>query len=191
MGKQEEFVRERAKRNALKNALLLTLAVTGLVLMGVRLPPKIFTFGFWRDDARFRYRTRTTLSRLVRQGLVTFVEDGDKRYARLTKRGEAYIVFEKAKLELQKKRKWDKRWRMVIFDVPERRKQMRNRLRRDMVELGFLRLQDSVWVHPYDCEDLMALVKTRCGVGAHALYVIAETIEHDRSLREHFRLPMT
>ena len=48
-----------------------------------------------------------------------------------------------------KKRK-DKKWIMVIFDVPEKKKQHREELRRILYALGFKKLQKSVWVSPYD-----------------------------------------
>jgi len=52
----------------------------------------------------------------------------------------------------------------------------------------FFRLQDSVWVFPYDCEDFMALPKADLRVGRNVLYVIVEKIENDKHLNEHFGL---
>ena len=58
-----------------------------------------------------------------------------------------------------------------------------------MQEYGFIRLQDSVWVYPYDCEDLIALAKANFRIGFDVLYMIVERIERDTHLREHFALP--
>jgi len=77
---------------------------------------------------------------------------------------------------------------MIVFDIPERRRVIRNRLRMTMEELGFMRLQDSVWVFPYDCEDFIALLKADMRIGTAVLYVIVEEIENDSHLREHFGL---
>ena len=87
-----------------------------------------------------------------------------------------------------KKRRWDQRWRVIIFDIPERRRKIRDRLRSTMRELGFARLQDSVWVYPYDCEDLMALLKADLKLGVSVLYMVVEHIENDKYLREQFSL---
>ena len=54
---------------------------------------------------------------------------------------------------------------------------------------GFLRLQDSVWVYPYDCEDFVALLKADLRLGREMLYIIAEKIENDGWLRQEFNLP--
>ena len=78
---------------------------------------------------------------------------------------------------------------MIVFDVPERRRRIRTRLRAFMNEIGFVRLQDSVWVYPYDCEDFITLLKAELKIGKDVLYAIADTIEYDRGIRKHFRLP--
>lgn len=57
-----------------------------------------------------------------------------------------------------------------------------------MQSFGFYRLQDSVWVYPYDCEDVIGLLKTNLGLGSAVLYMIVEKIENDRRLREHFEV---
>lgn len=57
-----------------------------------------------------------------------------------------------------------------------------------MRTLGFARLQDSVWVYPYDCEDVMALLKADLKLGAAMLYMVVEHIENDTHLRKQFSL---
>ena len=54
--------------------------------------------------------------------------------------------------------------------------------------IGFLRLKDSVWVYPYDCEDLVTLMKADFKIGKDILYIIAETIENDSWLKKEFGL---
>lgn len=143
-----------------------------------------------KNDARFRYQTNTVLRRLVAQGLITFEERGGKRYARITEEGKQMLEMESLlDKSMQKQKKWDGRWRVVIFDIPERRRGTRNMLRKFMQEFGFVRLQDSVWIYPYDCEDIIALAKANFRIGADVLYMIVEQLERDKYLREHFGLP--
>ena len=77
---------------------------------------------------------------------------------------------------------------MVIFDIPERRRSTRVRLRTMLRACGFLQLQQSVWVFPNDCEDIVALIKAELHVGKDILYVIVESIENDARIRRHFKL---
>lgn len=50
-------------------------------------------------------------------------------------------------------RKWDGRWRLVLFDVPITRNSHRKRLRRYLQDRGFGYLQGSVWVSPDPMEE--------------------------------------
>jgi Phenylacetic acid-responsive transcriptional repressor len=59
-----------------------------------------------------------------------------------------------------KKEKWDGKWRMVAFDIPEKYRQGRNALRDKLKSIGFRELQKSVLVAPYNCkEEIMLLVE--------------------------------
>ena len=127
------------------------------------------------------------------QGLIEFERREGKSYARITPAGKRVLAFEEQKTALnnKKKRQWDKRWRVIIFDIPEKRRRTRDRLRITMRELGFAHLQDSVWVYPYDCEDLVALLKADLKIGAAVLYMVVEHIENDKRLRAQFALKQT
>jgi phenylacetic acid degradation operon negative regulatory protein len=45
-------------------------------------------------------------------------------------------------------RRWDGKWRMVLYDVPQTRSSDRTRLRRSLADRGFGFLQNSVWITP-------------------------------------------
>jgi len=54
--------------------------------------------------------------------------------------------------------------------------------------LGFVKLQNSVWVFPYDCEELIVMMKSSLFLGKDVLYITGEKIENDMWLREIFGL---
>ena len=54
--------------------------------------------------------------------------------------------------------------------------------------IGFMRLQDSVWIYPYDCEDLLTLLKADFKVGRDMLYMVVDQLEYDVSLKVRFGL---
>ena len=56
-------------------------------------------------------------------------------------------------IKIKKPKKWDKQWRIVIFDIPEKFKGAREALREKLKELGFVELQKSVFAYPFECED--------------------------------------
>jgi len=192
MGMMEKESRRRRRVGAFQTALLGAVAIGVVVVIAAAAPNAAQLLRFfpgYKKGARFNYQYKSALSKLAAKGFVIFVEDRGRKFARLTDAGQHLLAIEQARTGLKKKRRWDRRWRVVIFDIPERRRASRTRLRLFMQECGFVRLQDSVWVYPYDCEDLMALAKTEFRIGADALYMIVEQIERDSYLREHFGLP--
>jgi DNA-binding transcriptional regulator PaaX len=76
----------------------------------------------------------------------------------------------------------------VIFDIKEPHRATRDSLRRGLQAAGFEKLQDSVWVHPYPCEEFVALLKADMRVGKDVLYIVAEEIENEGALRRTFGL---
>ena len=191
MGTLEEASRKRKRKRDIQHAVLATIAVTGIVAFAAVAGNALRLMDYLPNNKyNLRYRAKSAAGRLVAKGLVVWVERDGKKYLRVTPAGRKALIFEQAKITLKnQKRKWDGRWRMVVFDVPERRRSIRNRLRAVMQEIGFVRLQDSVWVYPHDCEDFIALLKAELKIGKDVLYAIADTIEHDKLLRKHFNLP--
>lgn len=183
----------RIRRNGqIQNALMLALLVGGMMLIGAA--PRIDVLKLLgkkkRNPYRLKHQVNDGLRRLTLRGYVTLVEKEGRKFARLTPRGERYLQYEqqKASLQLQRQKRWDKRWRVIIFDIPEYRRGTRDKLRLTMQNAGFYRLQDSVWVYPHDCEDFMTLLKADLKIGNAILYMVVEKIENDIKLKDHFSL---
>ncbi len=191
MGNIEKAARKQRRRRNLQKTVLGVVAVAGILAIAM-VAPNIFQAipRITGNKYKFAYRAKTAAGRLAQKGLVRFVERGGKKYVEITHKGQRALALEEQKTTLQNQRgrRWDKRWRMVMFDIPERRKSTRNKLRLLMQELGFLRLQDSVWIYPHDCEELIALMKAEMFIGSNVLYAIAEQVENDGWIKRHFRL---
>ncbi len=190
MGKLEEASRKRKKKKNIQNAVLAVVAVTGFLAFAAVAGNAIQLLEYLPNEKyNLKYRMKSVAGRLAAKGYVAWVERDGKKYLRITEAGRKAFAFEQAKVALKnQKKKWDERWRMVVFDVPEKRRNIRVRLCATMREVGFVRLQDSVWVYPYDCEDFIALLKAELRIGKDVLYAIADTIEHDKGLRRQFNI---
>ena len=192
MGILEQSARHERRWGTFQATLLAAVAVGGIMLVAATAPNALQLLKYfpgYKKGARFTHQAKSALGRLAAKGLVTFTEREGKRYARITEKGKQTLRLEEEGRVMKQKKRWDRRWRVVIFDIPERRKNTRTRLRRFMARYGFVRLQDSVWVYPHDCEDLFALVKADFRIGADVLYMIVERLENDKHLRAHFALP--
>src|SRR3989344_1229513 len=190
MGTLEKEAHAMRWRGQIRDSVLTVLLVGGMVAIGAVQTKLIPTLGFTpKNKSRFNYYTKTVAGRLVKEGLAKLVRRESKVYLRITPAGRRFLAFEQEKMKLQGlKRRWDKRWRMVVFDIPERRRGVRQKLRGVMTDVGFVRLQDSVWVYPHDCEEFVALLKAELRIGKDVLYAIVEKIENDKAIREHFDL---
>jgi len=177
----------------LQKAVLGAISVAGILAVGVVAPNALQVLGKLGIVKKFGDKSRKATSVLARKGYIKFEDVGGRRMVRITSSGRRFLKVEEEKARLlnaaMRPKHWDRRWRLVIFDVPEYRKGIRNRLRRHVVSFGFLRLQDSVWIYPYDCEELVALLKADLKIGKDVLYAIVERIENDSWIKKHFNLP--
>ena len=67
----------------------------------------------------------------------------------ITRKGAEKALRAKWKLK-EKTRRKDGKWIMMIFDIPENKRRLRNFLRFALIDMGYQQLQKSVWVCPYD-----------------------------------------
>jgi len=58
--------------------------------------------------------------------------------------------FDLDNLRIKPMKKRDRKWRIVIFDIPDKKKRARDVLRGKLKELGFYQLQKSVFVCPWN-----------------------------------------
>ena len=192
MGKLEETARKRRKRRNFQHAVLEVVATTGIVALSALALPLLISVGMVAKQSgyRVRYNARTTAGRLAQKGLVKFVEKNGKKHLEITEAGRRVIAIERARVlaPARIKRRWDKRYRLVMFDIPQHKRSTRDQLRRMMLDFGFLRVQYSVWVSPYDCEELIALVKAELRIGKDVLYAVVEQIENDGWIKKHYQL---
>src|SRR3989344_8164109 len=161
MGKLEEKAHKQRKREDFQRAVLEVVAAAGIVTLSAVAFPLVIAIGRIAEQSgyRVRYRAKTAAGRLAQKGLVKFVEKNGKKHIEITEAGRRMIALEHARASApaRAKRRWDKRYRLVMFDIPQHKRSTRDRLRRMMLDFGFLRVQYSVWVSPYDCEELIAL----------------------------------
>lgn len=190
MGVIEQKIKSDIRRTKINAAILGTLSVAGILAVGVVAPNVLGAMGKLGIIKPYhRQGVKRSLSRLIKHGYITIEGSAGKKHVRLTPKGERYAaLLGEGKLMPKKPRRWDKKWRMLIFDIPEGRRKTRDYIRSTLVRLGFYRLQDSVWVHPYDCEDLIILLKADFHIGKDVLYIVADVIEYDLPLKKHFNV---
>jgi DNA-binding transcriptional regulator PaaX len=146
-----------------------------------------------RNLKKKKYRRKQvydTFYNLKRQGYLDVRKSNHQIYISLTERGRKMAGrFQIDSLKINKPKKWDRRWRVVIFDIAQLKNFQRNAFRGKLKELGFFLLQKSVWIYPYPCKDEIELLREFFGLGEKEIRLItAENIENDDFLRKIFKL---
>jgi len=184
----------RGKYLPMRNLILRTLA-TGGILSVALIAPRTLTLLKKLDRGAMNrknlYRRITqAITDLEYAGLVKTSGERGKRRVELTKKGHTAIeTMYASEYRIPAPVFWDGKWRVVMFDIREKRRKARSQLRALLMGAGFLRLQDSVWIHPYPCDEFIGLVRAHLKSGTgEMLSFVAEALESDRKLREHFHL---
>ena len=127
---------------------------------------------------------------LKRKGLVEVIEETDEKMTiRITHKGRQKLVeYSMGEIEIKKPVKWDRKWRIVIFDIPNRYKNARDALRMKLKELGFYHLQKSTWVYPYPCLDEVLFIAKFFNVEKFIELLTVEEMINDDKLLQYFRL---
>jgi phenylacetic acid degradation operon negative regulatory protein len=131
-------------------------------------------------------KDRRMLRYLHDKGWIKKVDKNSEKFYQLTQKGELEALLAKAKLPHQGK--WDGKWRMVIFDIPEDHKDKRNLLRLLLKKNNFYMLQASVYVspHAFNREAVTYLQETK--LSPYIRIIKVEEMDNDTDLKKHFHL---
>ena len=182
--------KSKKKINFQKIALT-SIAVVGLISVAILAPNVLQVARQFSGSKKYNRKdyVNRAIQKLIEKGLVTLEIKNGKKFVRLTKKGEEQLTkYELGDLEIKKPKKWDKKWRVVMFDIKETRKGTRRLLRETLSRLGFAKLQNSVWIFPYDCEELVIMMKSNLFLGKDVLYMTVDKLENDKWLKKVFGL---
>ena len=104
---------------------------------------------------------------------------GGKKQAKLLNFFGSAITFKKPK-------HWDGKWRVLLFDIPEKDRLFRDILRGHLYDLKFRKLQHSVFVSPYPCEKSILELSALYSAERYVRVIKAERIDNEASLKKYF-----
>jgi len=106
----------------------------------------------------------------------------------LTDKGRLKALHIKFKKLNNKKELWDRRWRMVAFDIPEKCRKGRSALRYKIRLAGFYELQESLFLYPYDCEKEIAEFSKLFKLEKYIRFALIEFIDNQDEIEKIFKL---
>jgi len=194
--KEGEEVKEKIFDKFSTKAILEFLAMGGILTAAIVAPNAVQAFRFLLKDKNYvswkkfnQSAARQYVRRLEKRRLIKRKIKGKRAVINLTKKGKAELLkYGIDKIKLKNEKKWDGKWRVIIFDIPELKKQARDALRAKFKNLGMLQLQKSVFIYPVDCRKEIDLVSDFFGVSDDILYLKAEIFDVEEKLKSHFDL---
>ncbi|SRR3989339_30761 len=131
-----------------------------------------------------------TFYKLKHQGLIDFYKENNQIYISLTEKGKKKAGWMQINdLKVKKPKKWDGLWRVLLFDIAEKRKIHREAFRGKLIVLGFKLFQKSAWIIPYECADEIKLLKSFFGLSDKNIkLLVVKNIEGEKELKERFEL---
>ncbi|TRZ64211.1 MAG: hypothetical protein D4Q79_02130 [Spirochaetia bacterium] len=147
---------------------------------------------FKEKDRKAIYARTRKLKELEKKKIVSFKElKNGKIKIELTHKGKLFArEYNLDNLKLNKPKTWDKKWRVIIYDIPDYHKKARDAFRFKIKQLGLCPLQKSVWVSPYDC---LPEIEFLCAVfdidmNSHVYQITTTKIPKEREIRKWFDL---
>jgi phenylacetic acid degradation operon negative regulatory protein len=172
--------------------LLITVSLAGAIGMMIVAPNSVTALEKSLDKLISGKEKRREAKRIARylkqQKLVSVTENEDGSYqVSLSDKGKTRTT--KARFEqLDVPRKnWDQKWRIIMFDIPEEHKTIRDYISRHLRMLGFKQLQRSVFIYPYPVDEFVALLREFFPeVEKHVIYLTVEDTDQHNTLVKQF-----
>ncbi len=123
---------------------------------------------------------------LEERGLVKVVRKIDQKFIQITKEGQLEILLRKAKIK--NVQKWDGKWRLIVFDIPEDSKDQRRTFRLLLKQQGFYKLQASVYINPYPLNREAIAYLNQTGLIDFIRILRVDEMDNDKVLRKYFKL---
>ncbi|MCX6763610.1 MAG: hypothetical protein NTZ97_02660 [Candidatus Moranbacteria bacterium] len=185
------------KKEITKNILTGILIAGGIAIaatdpkFGHKILPKLARYAKYKlKNKKDKKKIYDTFYNLKKEDLIQFENRYGQLYISLTPEGKKKAgKYQIDDLEIKKPKRWDGKWRILIFDIENKKNIKREALRGKIKELGLFQLQKSVWVHPYSFYNEVSLLRQFFGLSKDEMkMIIASEIEDDYLVKLHFHL---
>ncbi|MBI2121580.1 MAG: hypothetical protein HYT98_00505 [Candidatus Sungbacteria bacterium] len=137
---------------------------------------------------------RRNLYRGIRQlyesRLVNYVENKDGTVSVVLNRDgrKVALKYKIGEMKILKPPRWDYKWRVVLFDIPQTQAKLRDALRQRFKQLGLIEFQKSVFIHPYECRNEIDFVIELYNARRFVRFIEATKVDNELHLKNKFRL---
>ncbi len=120
---------------------------------------------------------------MERQKLIETISTPEEVAVRITEKGRRRLVkVELDNLIIPTPKTWDKKWRLVMFDIPKTKQTQRMYFLAKLRMLGFYKLQASFWVYPFPCEEQIHILCENYEIRQFTSIAVCEFHRHESKL---------
>ena len=119
---------------------------------------------------------RVAVSRMVKQGWIQSEKQGNKSYYFLTERGVSRIEEAANRIYKMNPNEWDGKWRILMYTIPEEKRQIRDELRQELLWSGFGSFSNSCWISPNNLEKEVKLLIAKYGISEYVDFFVSDYI---------------
>jgi phenylacetic acid degradation operon negative regulatory protein len=117
---------------------------------------------------------RVAVSRMVKQGWIQSEKQGNKSYYFLTDRGVQRMDEAANRIYKMKPNEWDGKWRILMYTIPEDKRQLRDDLRKELLWSGFGSFSSGCWISPNDLEKQINRLIEKYDIDEYVDFFISE-----------------
>jgi DNA-binding transcriptional regulator PaaX len=176
----------RIRIGPVAEAIIGIVAIGGVVAIAVCAPNALQVLApFFKKK---KYSAKKAIERnieiLVQKGLLT----KKRNQLELTQKGRLISFLKGYDNVISEQKKWDGKWRLVIFDVPHSKNKERLELTRGMKMHGFHLLQRSVWLYPYPCDAFIQTLTAYLDLKQEIIYITEASLPDEGKYKKIFKL---
>ncbi len=170
---------------------ILRILAAGVILPAIFIMPGVGRLFIQKRSPwqKFGKKLKPRIKNLLKRELVAIGEKDGEMVIKLTEKGKMTLLkYDFERMRIRRPLRWDGKWRLVIFDIPNGKKVAREIFREKLKQLEFYPLQKSVFLTPYPCFSEIEFLRQVLGIGENVRILIVEKLEGEEIFRQHFGL---
>ena len=137
------------------------------------------------DERRLRRR----IKELQGKKMVQVYQTTEGFFVKVTKKGKQKLLkYRLDDFSIETPKAWDGKWRLVAYDIPKEKDGIRDHIRGILKEIGFLQIQKSLYLYPYECEEVIEFIRQIYKVDEHVSLLVIGSLEQEEAYKEYFDL---
>ncbi|WP_050615000.1 phenylacetic acid degradation operon negative regulatory protein PaaX [Bacillus testis] len=117
---------------------------------------------------------RVAISRMVKQGWLQSEKQGNKSNYFLTEQGIGRMEEAAKRIYKLAPQKWDGKWRILMYTIPEEKRQIRDELRKELLWSGFGSFSNACWISPNHLEKEVRLLIQKYHIEEYTDFFISD-----------------